>query len=291
MQIAMQNSRNIYKIDIKSAKYPDLLREIASPPNGLHVIGELKNRPLVAIVGSRRPTEYGDQITYQLASELASAGVGIVSGLALGIDAIAHTAAIEAGGYTVAVMGCGLNDIYPSRNRGLARKIVESGGALISEYAPGVPALRHHFPARNRLIAGMSLATIVTEADEKSGSLITATFALEQNRRVMAVPGNITSRLSAGPNGLLRRGAIPIIDSIDVLNELNLETINENYQAPVAGNAEEAKLLDLLNQGVSKSQDLITKSGFSASQFAYTISLMEISGKVRNLGTGIWVKR
>jgi len=253
--------------------------------------GPIPDMPLVAIVGSRRPTDYGKQVTYRLASELAAGGVGVVSGLAIGIDAVAHQAAIEAGGFTVAVLGSGLNQVYPARNRTLARKLIENGGVIVSEQEADMPPLRHHFPARNRIIAGLSLGVVVTEATAASGSLITANFALNENRLVMAVPGNVTSLSSAGTNKLLRAGATVITSATDVLDALDVETrILAKPPAPPA-NAEETTILELIGQGITTSRELIEHSQLSAARFAHIISLMEITGKVRNLGAGTWVTR
>lgn len=281
----------IPKISYADSQYPNELRQIAAAPKQLYKLGELKDAPLVAIVGTRKPTDYGRQVTHQLASELARAGVGIVSGLALGVDTVAHQAAIEAGGYTIGVQANGLDKIYPATNRQLAIKLLESGGAIISEYEPGTPSLKQHFPARNRIISGLSLAVIVTEADASSGSLITANFALQQDRLVMAVPGNITSQRSAGPNNLIKSGAIPVTSASDVLAALDLESRALTARPVAAQSAEEAKLLELMEAGTTQSQQLIEEAGMTASQFAHVISLMEITGKVRNLGAGIWVRR
>lgn len=278
----------ISKLSYNQTNYPDLLRQIASPPKELFVLGKLPVIPSVAIVGSRQATDYGKQITYKLASDLARSGIAIVSGLAYGIDAVAQQAAVENGGVAIAVLAHGLNQIYPVSNRGLAKLILKNG-ALVSEYPEGVEPRKWHFVARNRLISGLSKAVIITEANASSGSLITANFALEQNRLVMAIPGNITSPRSAGPNNLIKSGAIPITDASDVLAALNLNAISS--QPVKAESREEASVLEFLNQGISSSQELIEKTGLSASQFANIISLMEITGKVRNLGAGQWVSR
>ncbi len=277
-------------ISYKSSQYPGLLRGISSPPQQLFIQGQLPTGPYVAMVGTRKPTDYGRLITHRLATDLARAGVVIVSGLALGIDAVAHQAAVEAGGQTVAVLGNGIGAIYPPSNRGLGEKILASGGAIVSEYAPGVEPFKGNFPARNRIIAGLSLAVVVTEADASSGSLITANFALEQGRTVMAVPGNITSLRSAGPNNLIKSGALPVTDATDVLNGLDLEA--KQLQQPVkADSAEEAQILQLMAAGHATTDALITASGLDAARFANIISLMEITGKVRNLGAGNWISR
>jgi DNA processing protein len=279
---------HIAKLSYEHSSYPDQLRQISNPPMSLYVLGQLPPMPYVAIVGTRRPTEYGRKITYQLASELSRAGVAIVSGLAYGLDAVAHQAAVDSGGVAIGVLAAGLDQIYPVYNRSLAIKILKNGG-LVSEYPAGITPRKQSFVARNRIISGLCLATIVTEANASSGTLITANFALNQNRLVMAVPGPITSLRSAGPNNLIKSGAIPITDSSDVLTALNLDSLTST---PVKANSrEEARLLELLQQGVNTSEELIQHSGFTATQFANIISLMEISGKVRNLGAGQWVSK
>lgn len=280
----------ISKVLLNQSKYPDQLRELASPPKQLYVLGQLPNQPVVAIVGTRKPTSYGKAATYQLAGELANAGLTIVSGLAYGIDGIAHQGALDAGGQTIAVLAGGLDRIYPAGHQQLAQKIIDSGGGLISEYDLGTPSLRYNFVARNRIVSGLALATIITEAASESGSLITANYAIEQNRRVMAVPGNITSLMSAGPNNLIRTGAVPVTNSNDVLSELDLTSASLPALAQPRSR-DQALILDLLKQGHNTSDALIKASAMEASQFANIITLMEITGQVRNLGAGNWVAR
>jgi DNA processing protein len=222
----------IHSILSQDDTFPTQLREISSSPKELFVLGELPTRPAIAIVGSRKPTAYGKEVTYQLAFELARAGIVIISGLALGLDTIAHQAALDAGGQTVAVLAHGLDQIYPSSNRNLALDILKHRGALVSDYPVKTPSLPQHFAARNRIISGLSLGTIVTEAASSSGSLITANFALDQNRVVMAVPGNITSLASAGPNNLLRAGAVPVTSASDVLAAIGFESSEEVTAQP-----------------------------------------------------------
>lgn len=266
-----------------------MLRAADPVVESINVLGTLPKDSLVAVVGSRRPTPYGEKVTYQITSELARAGAVIVSGLAIGVDSIAHRAALDVGGRTVAVLAHGLDEIYPPRHRGLAKEILASGGALVSEYNVGTEPFPSHFVERNRIIAGLSFATIVTEAATKSGALITAHRALKYNRLVMAVPGNITSAFSAGPNNLIRAGATPITSATDAINALGFharEAVPVSAQSP-----DEALLIKLLSAGASSSEDLIVASKFTAAQFANIISLMEITGKVRNLGAGNWVVR
>ena len=205
--------------------YPSLLRTISDPPQDLYVRGagplELLEQPCVAIVGARVCSSYGSYVAYLLAKELAAAGIVVVSGLARGIDAAAHRGALDAGGRTVAVLGCGIDRDYPPAHAGLAHRIVSEGGLIVSEYPPGTEPAPWRFPARNRIIAGLSAATIVVEARERSGALITADFALEEGRKVFAVPGEITIATSVGPNNLLKNGAGLVTGAKDVLDWLD----------------------------------------------------------------------
>ncbi len=288
----MQLSKNIAQVAYNNDQYPSSLRHISGPPAKLYILGAIPDRPCVAIVGSRRPTAYGKQITYIIAGELAAAGVCIVSGLAIGIDGIAHQAALDNGGSTIAVLGSGINLLYPPRNRGLAQKIIASGrGAVISEFEPNQPALPHHFPQRNRIIAGLSLGVVITEGNVDGGSMITAGLARDFNRQVMAVPGNATNLRAAGPHKLLREGAALVTSAEDILNELNLKENALPAPPPTPANAREAILLTLLADGYSTGRELIEHSQLGAAEFARTMSLMEISGKVHNLGAGVWVRR
>lgn len=280
---------NIQYINYKSNTYPTALREIHSPPKGLYLVGKLPDKPCLAVVGTRLPTEYGRKTTYKLCYELARAGFCLVSGLAMGIDAVVHTAALDANGSTLAVLGSGPEKAYPRSNQSLYERIIRENGGVISEYPAGTTPFKSHFPARNRIISGLSLGVVVTEADASSGSLITANFALQQNRIVMAVPGNITSFKSAGPNNLIKNGAILVSDSHDILANLGLESTAMVTHKPKADSKQEAEIIELLsNEGLSTAQ-LIEKTGMDAVNMASTISLMEITGKVRNIGAGLWV--
>ncbi len=280
---------NIQEFNYKSKGFPELLQGISSPPKKLFCLGNIPDLPMVAIVGTRKPTEYGKQITYKIAHDLARAGICIVSGLAYGIDGIAHSAALEAGGRVVAVLGTPLNTIYPVANRNLAKSILSKGGAIISEYRVGTSTQRFNFPARNRIIAGLSLATIVTEADAQSGSLITANFAVTNDRIVMAVPGNINSPRSAGPNNLIKLGAKLITDATDVLAELELKSAVLQSKKIAPASKEEAIVIKLLENGHINTHAMIENSEFDAARLAHVLSLMEITGKIRNLGAGQWV--
>lgn len=286
---------NIHKIKQSAQGYPQKLREISSPPQQLFSVGDhslltLPDTQYVAIIGTRHPTPYGHQITYKIATELAAAGVIIVSGLALGTDAYAHQAAVDQGMPTIAVQARGMDTIYPTENKGLAKKILEYGGVIVSEYPAGVEAYKQNFIARNRIVSGLSDAVLVTEAAAKSGTIYTAQFANEQNKTVMAVPGNITSAKSAGTNNLIRGGARLVTNGSDVLAELGYKS--GVLQKPVqADSREEQIILDLLKEGINSSEELIARSNLSASEFANIISLMEIAGKVFNLGAGNWTTR
>lgn len=276
-------------ISFTDSRYPDSLRVLEDAPKSINVMGELPKSHLVAIVGTRKCTPYGERMAYHLASELAKAGAVIVSGLALGIDGIAHRAALDAGGRTIAVVGHGLANMYPSSHRALADEIVQSGGAIISEYDHHVPPEKFRFPERNRIIAALCEATIVVESPIQGGSLITAAKALDLNRIVMAVPGNVTAATSAGTNSLIRSGAIFIRSASDAMLELGF-LMRDTVPVP-AKSKDEATLLELIEAGATTSDALIQRSGLSPSQFANIISLMEITGKVRNLGAGNWVVR
>ena len=253
------------------ARLPPLLRAIHDPPRRLYLRGaaepELLERPAVAIVGARACSPYGAQVARMLGRELAAAGLLVVSGLARGIDAEAHRGALEANRPTVAVLGCGIDRDYPAAHASLARQIAERA-LIVSEYEAGVEPAPWRFPARNRIIAGLCAATVVVEARERSGALITADFALEDGREVFAVPGEITSFLSAGTNALLRLGATPLTASGDVLETLGIER-------PEATKAETHPLLELLPATVD---ELVQASGRPAGWVAAVLAELEVSG-------------
>ncbi len=214
----------IQKITIQDQKYPKLLRQIYDPPKCLYIQGniDILNNPSIAIVGCREPTQYGKSAAKYFAYNLAKNDFNIVSGLAKGIDSFSHIGALQAKGKTIAVVGCGLDIIYPKENEKLAKQILETGGVIISEYPLGTKPDKKNFPARNRIISGISSGIIVVEAKEKSGSLITADFAMEQGKDVFSVPGNINSLNSIGTNNLIKDGAIPATNYNDVLKFLQL---------------------------------------------------------------------
>jgi DNA processing protein len=278
-------------LTVTDSEFPQILKSIPQPPKQLYTLGNLEallEIPRVAIVGSRKVTPYGRYVTAQLARELAQAGVVIVSGLALGVDSIAHKACLEAGGKTIAVLPTSLDNIYPSSHRQLAKDILLQGGALISEYEQGMPGLKHNFIERNRLVSGLSDGVLITEAAIKSGTLHTANFALEQGKTVMAVPGNITSVSSEGTNSLLKAGAIIVTETADILSALNLTEKDLQKQLPLAANATEQIILDLITAGTNEASAIHAASGLSPSEFNQTLTMLEISGKIRPLGLGNW---
>jgi len=272
--------------------YPPLLRNIPAPPKQLFYLGAEPSgwldRPKVAIVGSRGVTPYGRQVTERLSSELAERGVVVISGLALGVDGIAHAACLDASGTTVAVLANGLDAIYPASHTQLGRRILEQGGTILSEYPAGTPSLKQHFIARNRIVAGLSNALLITEATEKSGTLHTARFALEQGRDVLAVPGNITSPNSVGTNNLIRTGATPVTSVDDIMYVLGAEHLPTEPIRRRGDTAEEQSVLDLLYGGVSDGHELLVSSRLQATQFNQALTMLEISGKVRALGNNHW---
>lgn len=280
----------VKKISLISPEYPKLLRSIPSPPKQVYVLGDLSkltHTKLIGIVGSRAVSPYGTQVTHQLATDVASRGIGVVSGLALGVDAVAHRACLEAGGYTIAVLAGGLDAIHPATNRALAIRILEQGGALVSEYPPGTAPFKQHFIARNRLVSGLSEAVLVTEASARSGALHTANFALEQGRSVLAVPGNITTTTSQGSNNLIKSGATPVTDVRDILYCLGLE--GESTHIDVVGaTAEEDTILKLLRAGTTDINQLHALSNLNSNTFSQTMTMLEIAGKIRPLGGGHW---
>jgi DNA processing protein len=268
--------------------YPRLLRQVHLPPPVLYVRGELSptDEWAVAVVGTRNAKVYGQEITRYLAGDLARNGVTIVSGLARGIDSEAHRAALEAGGRTIAVLGCGVDVIYPYENLALSKQIIQHG-ALVSEYPLGTKPERGNFPPRNRIISGLALGTLITQAGEGSGALITAYYALEQGREVFAVPGSILDRGSSGTNKLIQQGEAKLVFSVqDVMEELNLTTViaHAEMRAAVPANSTEAILLQNLSEEPTHVDDLGHASGLPIAQVSAALALMELKGLVRQSG-------
>lgn len=267
--------------------YPELLKNIHDPPEHLYVKGEIKTEDSLAfaVVGTRKFTNYGREAVEYLVPQLVAAGLTIVSGMARGIDAFAHQTAISAGGRTIAVLGSGINVVYPPENQELYEKISKNG-AVISEYPLDFEPTNYSFPVRNRIISGMSLGTLVIEAGETSGALITAREALEQGREVFALPGSIFSPVSVGCLELIKSGAKLVRTAQDILEELNLEVKAKKLKArKVLPKSDEEKiLLELLQEGPKHIDDLVRKSGLSVSTVSSVLSLMEIKGMVKNMG-------
>lgn len=281
-------------ITLKDKKYPRLLKEIADPPGILYVKGNIDvlSDFSLAIVGSRKYSSYGRQVTEDLTYKLASRGVVIVSGLALGIDGIAHQACLEASGRTIAVLANGLDQVYPVTHHALAKRIIDQGGALISEFPIGTPALKFNFPVRNRIIAGLSSGVIVVEGALKSGSLLTAHSALEYNREVFAIPGDIYRETSLGPNYLIKMGAKLVTSVDDILSELNVENLSYEHKMKeiVPDSQEEAVILTHLTTAKPVHVDKLTKlTKLSIATLNSKLVLMEMKGKVRNLGASQYV--
>lgn len=294
-ELEMLNAEQINTVTIADEKFPALLKEIYSPPFILYFKGELDNltNQTIAVVGTRKMTEYGKIMTGKIVAELVAEKMIIISGLAFGVDAAAHIAALAANGITVAVLGSGLDrqNIYPSVNRPLAEEIIAKGGLLISEYPTGTMPLRHHFPTRNRLIAGLSLGTLVVEAGESSGALITARFALEQNREVFAIPGNITSPMSNGANDLIKKGAKLVACALDILEELNIKRLTnvKKTKDVVPASPEEATILKFLRIEPLHINELVRRSALSITEINATLMMLEIKGQIKNIGNVTYV--
>jgi DNA processing protein len=280
-------SKGIQVLTWLDESYPQRLKEIEQPPPVLYVRGELSPEDswAVAIVGTRRVTPYGRQVTEQIASFLASNGVTVVSGLARGVDAIAHNAALKAGGRTLAVLGSGVDRIYPPENRTLAEQIFKRG-AVLSDYAPGTPPEASNFPPRNRIISGLSMAVVVIEAGETSGALITAEFAAEQGREIFAVPGNILAPQSKGTNKLIQQGALPLLSASDIMQALNLTRVGQHKAARKALPADEveAKLLTAMGEEPLHVDEIRSHTGLPVEKVSATLVMMELKGMVRQVG-------
>jgi len=285
-------SDKVNTLKLSGAGYPKILKHIGAPPKELFYIGAdpsgWLNHPKIAIVGSRKMTGYGEQTTAQFASELASAGGVIISGLAIGVDAKAHEAALEAGGITVAILPTSLDSIYPASHRGLAEKIVLSGGTIISEYRSESEVYLSNFVARNRIVSGLADVLLITEAAAKSGSLHTARFALEQGKTVMAVPGNITSPSSQGCNNLIKSGALPVTQVEDVMFALNIKPAKNKIAKNFRGSDLEQKLLELIASGIRSQEELALASSFAGAEVSSALTMLEISGYIRPEGAGNW---
>jgi len=276
---AAESARAVRRL--RRSDLPELLRQIHDPPRALFLRGsadaEILGRPAVAIVGARACSPYGSQVARMLGRELAAAGLVVVSGLARGVDGEAHRGALEAGGLTVAVLGCGIDRDYPAAHADLARRICERG-LVVSEYEPCVEPAPWRFPARNRIIAGLAAATVIVEARERSGALITADFALEDGREVFAVPGEITGTLATGTNRLLRQGATPLTSADDVLDVFGLAASPLPQATAISPRA--AAVLARLADGVAGADELARATGLEPGPLAAALAELELGGLV-----------
>ncbi len=296
-----QNNLKNNEIRPQEADFTEVLCHIAVVPKMLYFYGKMPEKRLksVAIVGTRKPTAYGREIAYDLAYKAAEKGAVVVSGLAFGIDSVAHRAALDAGGITVAVLGTAIDQIYPAAHRGLAEEIIEKGGMVMSEVAPGVRfqwqnEAKKCFLERNRLIAGLSDMVVIPEAAERSGSLNTAMHALDQGREIFAAPGDIARPMSRGCNRLIAKGgAMPYLGSEDVLGALfpaprGRKGRKEVQMALMGDNEIETVILELIAGGMVDGEEILAASGLAVSEFGQQMTLLEVKGRVRALGANRW---
>lgn len=292
VEMAKLEKLNVQALTWEDRSYPARLKEIYAPPPVLYIRGAIipEDEVSVGVVGTRKATVYGRDVTYRMVRDLVAHGVTVISGLAKGIDTTAHRLAIENGGRTIAVLGCGVDIVYPPENANLASAIVDNG-ALVSEYPLGTKPDAKNFPPRNRIISGLSLGTLVTEAGERSGAQITASFALEQNREVFAVPGNVNSPASRGTNRLIQQGAKLVLEVSDMLEELNLVTIDRQMEMRefVPDDENEALLLRCLSAEATHIDEIRRDSGLPIAVVSATLAMMELKNIVRQVGNMTYV--
>ena len=280
-------SQHIHILTWEDEAYPQRLKEIDQPPPVLYIRGEYLPDDLyaVAIVGTRRVTPYGRQITEELSAFLAANGITVISGLARGVDAIAHQTTLKSGGRTIGVLGSGVDKIYPPEHRALAERMIERG-AIVSDYAPGTAPDASNFPPRNRIISGLSLAVVVVEAGETSGALITAEFAAEQGREVFAVPGSILAPQSKGTNKLIQNGALPLLSINDLMQALDLTRVGEHKAARkiIPTDETEARLMSVLGDEPLHVDEIRNQAGLPIEKVSAALALMELKGMVRQVG-------
>lgn len=291
-------AHRLYENDVSfilqtDASYPHLLTEIDTPPLVLYIKGNPalfdpeQNQQYMAVVGTRKVTNYGRHVTEILTQELASAGCVIVSGLAMGVDAIAHASALEVQGKTIAVLGCGVDCCTPNENQRLYDRIIGEGGVIVSEAPLGQGSYKGSFPQRNRIIAGMSQGILVTEGAEDSGSLITANLGLQYKRQVFAVPGPITSTVSRGPMQLITKGATMVTQSKDILKEIGLVSSSGRLKKEIVCDSQEEQIIvDLLQNQQLSFDEIVRRTGFNPSQTGTLLSLMEMKGFIRTDDVG-----
>ncbi|MCD5396250.1 MAG: DNA-processing protein DprA [Candidatus Pacebacteria bacterium] len=284
----MSNLSKIKIVKEKESLFPESLKKIKNPPKTLYLLGDLdiKNKPILAVVGTRRCTDYGKKVVINFTKNLAEAGFIIVSGLAKGIDTLAHKTCLEYKGKTIAVLGSGLDRIYPKENKVLAEEILKQGGAIISEYPPGTPPNHFHFPERNRIIAGLSLGVLVIEAREKSGALITADWAFLQKKPVFAVPGPIYEETSSGCHLLIQKGAKLVTSPDQILQFFGVSF--KKRKTKIEGTDEEKIILNLLLDKTLHIDQIIQKSKVKPQKVLQILSKLELEGKIKNLGGNIF---
>lgn len=280
------DSQNVKIVTIKSETYPQLLRETISPPVILYCRGNvnLLKTTCVAIVGTRRCTKYGKEVTYRFAYDIASSGLTVVSGLADGVDSVAHTATLDAKGHTIAVLACGINNCYPATNKPLYDRIVENDGLIISEHKPNEKALAYYFPARNRIIAGLSKGVLITEATEKSGSMHTKEYALENNRDLYVVPGRITDIYSSGCNAIIKNcQSTMVLSSDEIINAYGKELHVSENTVVVQTNMDEQLVLNILKTDELSYDEILEKSGLEPKTLNTLLMRLELKGLVNKL--------
>ena len=287
----------IVQVNFEKENFSKLLSQIHDPPKQLYCRGNISllNSSCLAVVGTRKLTSYGREIAQQIVRDLANNGFTVVSGLALGIDAIVHQATIDCGGKTIAVLGGGVGDknIGPRTNFPLAQNILKNEGLLVSEYSDNEKIFASNFAVRDRIISGLSLGVLVIEADEKSGALITAKCALDQNRDVFAEPGSVLSPKSVGPNTLIQSGAKLIMNAYDIINEYheNLQLFPDKKRGGLTKNPTEKKIIDLLDEhSILFVDDIIRRSSMETSAISVSLSMLEIRGIIKHIGNGKYRK-
>jgi DNA processing protein len=268
---------------IKDPSFPQELKEIPYPPLFIYVKGEIPNTPRLAIVGSRKPTPYGKEVAERFSKRLAEAGICLVSGLARGVDTIVHRTCLEKKGKTIAILGSALDVIYPSENRALYEDICASGGAILSEFPLGTKPRRENFPRRNRLISGLSKGVLVIEAGERSGTLITAKWAQEQGREVLAVPGSIFSEQSRGTHYLIKEGAIPVTTPEEILDYFGLTHLDSNQKPPIPLSLEEERVLSLISSYPVHFEELLSQTCLSPPLLLQILMDLELKNLVLSL--------
>jgi len=287
----------IIQVNFGKESFPKLLSQIHAPPKKLYCRGNISllNSSCFAVVGTRKLTSYGKETAQQIVKDLANNGFTIVSGLALGIDAVVHQTTLDCGGKTIAVLGGGVGDrsIGPRTNFHLAQNMLKNDGLLVSEYSDKEDIFASNFAVRDRIISGLSLGVLVIEADEKSGALITAKCALDQNRDVFAVPGSVLSPKSVGPNTLIQSGAKLVMNAYDIINEYheNLQLFSDKKKNVLTKNPTEKKIIDLLDEhGILFVDDIIRMSGMETPTISVSLSMLEIRGAIKHLGNGKYRK-